>query len=141
MISTVTLGATLAGAVHFAGWLVLRDFTAWLLVPVAVLAIGCALAAAWPPARYRGWAFRMRERDLWVRRGVFWRVVSVVPYSRIQHVDTRHGPVERWLGLASLVVYTAGVRGADVTIPGLARGEAESLRERLAALGGDEDAV
>jgi uncharacterized protein len=114
---------------------------AWSAVAAAPVALGIALVLAWPPARYRRWRFRTRERDLYIRYGVVWRTVSVVPYSRIQHVDTRHGPLERWLGLARLVVYTAGVRGADVTIPGLAADEAEALREQLAAVGGSEDAV
>jgi len=113
----------------------------WLVIAAALAAAGGLWAAVWPPARFRAWSFRMRERDLVVRFGVLWRTVSVIPYSRIQHVDTRHGPLERWLGLSNLIIYTAGVRGADVEIPGLAAGEAESLREQLASLGGVEDAV
>jgi uncharacterized protein len=114
---------------------------AWVAAAAVPLLLGVALILFWAPAQYRYWAFRTRERDLYVRSGVMWRSVAVIPYSRIQHVDTQHGPLERWLGLARLVVYTAGVRGADVTIPGLAADEAEALREQLAAVGGSEDAV
>jgi uncharacterized protein len=113
----------------------------WIAVAAGVLAAGVLIAFTWPGARYRGWSFRLRERDLSVRHGVLWRTRSVIPFSRIQHVDTRHGPIERWLGLSSVIVFTAGVRGADVTIPGLAHDEAEALREHLARLGGGEDAV
>lgn len=111
------------------------------VVPAVVAAAGLALTAFWPSARYRAWGFRVREDDLYVRHGVLWRVVSVVPHRRIQHVDTRNGPLERALGLAQVVVYTAGARGADVTVPGLERERAESLRDRLAALGGLDDGV
>ncbi len=125
--------------------LALESQLVWAL-PVGTLAgvvatLGAVLAIFWPPAQYRAWSFQIREDDLFVRHGVLWRTTSIFPHARIQHVDTRHGPVERWLGLARLVIYTAGVRGADLVIPGLSLAEAEALRDRLAALGGGEDAV
>ncbi|MDQ3607074.1 MAG: PH domain-containing protein [Gemmatimonadota bacterium] len=110
-------------------------------VAAAVATIGVAEALFWPPVKYRAWSFAVRESDLFVSHGVLWRTTSVFPLTRIQHVDTRRGPLERWLGLARLIVYTAGVRGADLEIPGLALAEAEALRDYLAALSGGEDAV
>jgi membrane protein YdbS with pleckstrin-like domain len=68
----------------------------------------------------------------------------VVPFVRIQHVDTSRSPIERLVGLASTVVYTAGSRGADVSVPGLETGDADDLRERLKRLAirsESEDAV
>ncbi len=110
-------------------------------VALAVAAVGLVEALFWPTAKYRAWSFAVRESDLFVSHGVLWRTTSVFPLARIQHVDTRRGPLERWLGLARLIVYTAGVRGADLEIPGLALAEAEALRDHLAALSGGEDAV
>lgn len=110
-------------------------------IAAAVAALGMVEAVFWPPAKYRAWTFTVRESDLFVSHGVLWRTTSVFPLARIQHVDTRRGPLERWLGLARLIVYTAGVRGADLEIPGLALAEAEALRDHLAALSGGEDAV
>lgn len=101
----------------------------------AILLLGLGLALSLPGARYRAWGFRVREDDLFLRRGVVWRTTSVVPHSRIQHVDTRRGPLERWLGLARVIVYTAGTTGASIAIPGLAAEEAEMLRDRLVELG------
>jgi len=54
-----------------------------------------------------------------------------VPYVRVQHIDTNRGPLERFLGLASLRVYTAGSQGADMRIPGLSRERAEEMQEDL----------
>lgn len=81
--------------------------------------------------RYRIWRFEVRDDSLYIVRGVFTRVDTSVPYVRVQHIDTRRGPVERSLGLASVVVYTAGSRGADITIPGLTPDRASALREQL----------
>lgn len=112
-----------------------------LAAGAAVFVAGVSLLIVVPPARYRAWSYRVGRSDLVLRRGMLWRAVSVVPHARIQHVDTRRGPVERWLGLARVVIFTAGSTGAVLTIPGLALAVAESLRDRLAVLGGGDDAV
>ncbi|MDX1673234.1 MAG: PH domain-containing protein [Longimicrobiales bacterium] len=113
--------------------------TGVLTTAAAVLAVAAAIVI--PPARYRAWGFALRERDLFLRRGILFRSTSIVPHARIQHVDTRHGPVDRWLGLAGVVVFTAGHRGAIITIPALEADEAEEIRDRLAAESGVGDAV
>jgi len=94
--------------------------------------------------RYRRWSYEIREDALYLDRGVVTQVRTAVPLVRIQHVDSRRGPVERAVGLASCVVYTAGSRGADVRIPGLTPEDADDLREelkRLAIRAEGEDAV
>ena len=94
-----------------------------------------------PPRRYRCFRFRVDTVDVRVAQGWLWRAESVVLHSRIQHVDTRQGPVERMMGLATVVVFTAGSVGAMVAIPGLAAARAESLRDELVRLSGTDDAV
>lgn len=94
--------------------------------------------------RYRVWRYEVRTDSLFLERGVVTRVRTVVPYVRIQHVDVSRSPVERALGLASVVVYTAGSRGADVTIPGVDPERADDLQARLkqlAIVAEGEDAV
>jgi len=83
----------------------------------------------WLDAGYRGWA--LREHDLIARAGVFWRAITALPIARIQHVETTHGPLERWYGLARLKLYTAGGMTADLMLIGLARQNADELREYL----------
>jgi hypothetical protein len=84
--------------------------------------------------RYRVWAYEVRADTLYLQRGVLTHTRTLVPYVRIQHVDTQRGPVERALGLSTLVVYTAGSRGADVSIPGLTPEEADDLQRRVKEL-------
>jgi membrane protein YdbS with pleckstrin-like domain len=141
--AAATLALVAASAAAAAGLLSLEDdvLPRLLLAAVGVSAVGLALAAFLPPARYRAWRFQVRDDDVLIRQGVFWHTTSLVPHSRIQHVDTLRGPLERWLGLARVVIYTAGTRGARLTIPALAVDEAEALRDRLALLGGRGDAV
>jgi len=118
---------------------------------VATLAAGGVvflLVAAYGVIRtvylYRSWRYVVRDESLYLTRGVFTKVQTVVPYVRVQHIDTRRSAFERVLGLSRLVVYTAGSRGADVSIPGLEPAHAEELQsrlERLANASEDEDAV
>ena len=101
--------------------------------PVAFVAL-LGLGAAFALARYRVWRYQVRSDSLFLHRGVLTRVRTVVPYVRIQHVDSSRGPAERLVGLASTVVYTAGSRGADVSIPGLTPDGADALQDRLKRL-------
>jgi membrane protein YdbS with pleckstrin-like domain len=84
--------------------------------------------------RVRAWAYREREDDLLVRRGVLITRLSVVPYGRMQFVDVVAGPVERSFGLATVRMHTAAA-ASDARIPGLDQAEADRLRDQLSALG------
>lgn len=92
------------------------------------------LGMAWVIQRYRRWVFQIREDAIYLERGVLTHRRTLVPYVRIQHVDTSRSPLERALGLSTLVVYTAGSRGADVSIPGLTPEEARDLQGRVKEL-------
>ncbi len=92
------------------------------------------LGLVWVHLRYRAWCYHLRDDALYLERGVITQVKTVAPHVRIQHVDTSRSPVERALGLSTLVVYTAGSRGADVSIPGLTPEEAGDLQRRLKEL-------
>lgn len=113
-------------------------------VGAVVFVVVAALGVVFSLLKYRIWMYQVRDDSLYLKRGVLTRVNTVAPYVRIQHVDTRRGPVERVFGLATTVVYTAGSRGADVSIPGLTPERADDLQTRLkhlAIAAEGEDAV
>jgi len=85
-------------------------------------------------ARFERWRYEVQADALYLERGVVTEIETAVPFVRVQHVDTQRGPIARLLGIASVVVYTAGSRGADVTIPGLTPDRADALRNRLREL-------
>jgi hypothetical protein len=128
----VVLGALLVGLVGSLATVRLAWLPDWLGLAVAgALAV---LGLGWVLLRYRLWAFQLRTDALYLERGVVTHVETVVPHVRIQHVDTSRGPVDRVLGLSTLVVYTAGSRGADVAIPGLPTDAAADLQRRVKEL-------
>ncbi|MFB6181007.1 MAG: PH domain-containing protein [Candidatus Nanohalobium sp.] len=114
--------------VPFAGLILLDLAPVYsLAVPVFLEAVGCVYMMQ----RLENWGFELRSDYLFLDRGVLKRTRSMVPYVRVQHVDTQRGPFYRLLGLSKVVVYTAGSKGADVTIPGLFREDAARIQEKL----------
>lgn len=98
-------------------------------------------ALLWPALRYRAFRYELREHDLLVEQGVLWRQRVCVPRDRVQHVDTHQGPLERFVGLSRLLVYTAAGLSADGSLPGLDEAEADRLRDLLAHRGRGDDGV
>jgi len=101
------------------------------LVPGIVALLGLAFVAWLPRRRWRAWAYREGDEELDIRHGRLVRVRTLVPFARVQHIDVSEGPVERNLGLATLILHTAGTRAAAVPLPGLTRDEADQMRDRI----------
>ena len=132
------IGGALWTAAAVAALLIADRSWAWALI---VSALAAAYVARVPAERWRHFTFRVGPSDVRIARGWLWRTESVVLHSRIQHVDTRQGPIERAMGLATVVLFTAGSVGASVGIPGLALARAEALRDELVRLSGADDGV
>jgi membrane protein YdbS with pleckstrin-like domain len=143
-VQLLWFGAVVFGASLLAAALLLVDA---FLVPLPTFGVVAAWIAIVVPGgvhtllRYRRWGFRLDDDSLFLVRGVLTRVDTSVPYVRVQHVDTQRGPLERAVGLGSVVVYTAGSRGADIEVPGLRPERATALRERLRDLAVESEAT
>ncbi len=102
-----------------------------LLAPAGVGLLALLIGTyRWVDAGRRGWA--LRNHDIAACEGIFWRKVTMLPFARIQHVETSSGPIERWKGLARLKLFTAGGMTSDLDIIGLEAATADTLREHLA---------
>lgn len=96
--------------------------------------IWLSLLLLWAPRRFRVTAYASEEKELHLRVGALWHRHTAVTHNRIQHLEIEQSPFERMLGLARLIIFTAGGSGADLTIPGLAREDATALRDGLLAV-------
>ncbi len=101
------------------------------VLPGLALLIGTALTLALPRLRYRFWRFDLRPEELYLERGIWNRVRTIVPLRRIQHLDVSQDVIERSFELGRLIVHTAGARSSDVVLPGLRIDEAERLRDEV----------
>ena len=105
---------------------------------VALAWVAILVATVWLPwLAFDRWAYAVREYDLLIARGVLVREVTAIPLSRVQHVDTRQGPLESLFGLARVQIHTASGVGGDGVIPGLLQADAEALRDLLLRVRGD----
>ena len=77
--------------------------------------------------------YRLGLDQIQIRRGNVWRVDTIMPFSRVQHIDIAEGPLDRMFGLASLVMHSAGTHNSVVTLPGLLRDDAQNLRDHIRA--------
>ena len=91
-----------------------------------------ALLGALVGARLRHQRWKLDAEGLWLRQGRMWWKETRVPLNRVQHVDLKHGPLERRLALATLVVHTAAVHLSGITVRGIPEADAEVLRDTLA---------
>ena len=105
------------------------------LVPVLLLAIWLIVRA--PLRRYHARGYQMGGDRLRVVRGLLFQSDTVVPFGRVQHIDIARGPLERYFGLSTLVLHTAGTHNASILLPGLGEEQAvamrETIREKIAA--------
>jgi len=101
-----------------------------LLTVLGWLLGGLAIAIL-PSRRAQRWGYRIGEGQLRVAHGWLFRTDTIVPFVRVQHIDVGQGPVERWFGLAHLVVHTSGTHNSTVTLPGLPADLAAAMRETI----------
>lgn len=120
-----------------------RKLEIGVLAGLALFLLGAiiALGFGWwyGGARWRHAGVALDERGIAIRRGVWLRSETFVPRSRVQHTDINRGPIERFLGLATLKLYTAGTRLASVQVEGLEHARAAALRDALVTR--DDDAI
>ncbi|MFF9901510.1 PH domain-containing protein [Streptomyces longispororuber] len=110
----------------------------WLRIVFAVLCpLGLGYTLLTPWYRYRVHRWEAGGEAVCSLSGWLVREWRVVPFTRIQTLDTRRGPLMQLFGLAALTVTTASAAG-PVTISGLDRDLAvetvRRLTERVRAL-------
>ncbi|SPT53011.1 Bacterial membrane flanked domain [Actinomyces bovis] len=97
-----------------------------------------ALSLLWElwliPRQVRAMGYALADDHLLWRKGIMFRRICVIPYGRMQFVDTSQGPLARYLGIAEVKLHTASA-STDATINGLPVAEAEHLRQLLSERG------
>ena len=103
----------------------------WLaLTATATAVLGLAYLLLVPPLQYRIHRWEVTDDAVYTLSGWLVREWRIAPISRVQTVDTEHGPLQQLLGLASVTVTTASARG-PVSIRGLPAPDAAELARQL----------
>ncbi|GLY68980.1 PH domain-containing protein [Amycolatopsis taiwanensis] len=108
----------------------LRWLAPLLLVTLILPALGYLLVM--PRWRYRVHAWELGHDAVYAASGWFWQRRRITPLSRVQTVDTVHGPLQQIFGLATVIVTTASTAG-NVKIAGLSDADARVVAQRIGA--------
>ncbi|OUM90907.1 MAG: hypothetical protein BAA01_00305 [Bacillus thermozeamaize] len=139
-IAVAALAVLLAAAAFVAEHVLFYQVPLYLYLPVLFLLIvlGVLFIFALPSIRWRRWRYEVREKEIEIQHGIWIIKRTLIPMARVQHVDTRQGPLLRAFGLASVDISTAA--GAH-EIPALGLDAADELRNRIAELAGVADDI
>lgn len=98
--------------------------------PLASLALLAALSLcfgapvfAYNHLEYLSFTYELSVEEVIIREGVLTRNTAVIPYARIQNINTKRTVFERLIGLATLQIETAGTNpgASEGILPGVAK--------------------
>lgn len=117
-------------------YLVLAYSKDWTLIPgwIGIGIFSCTFIwYTWvePQISYRIFAYQVREDELEVHSGWIVRTETLVPMTRVQHVELERGPLLRKYNLAQVKVVTAAT---SHLIHALKLEEAQQLKEQIGHL-------
>jgi membrane protein YdbS with pleckstrin-like domain len=107
---------TLIGGGLFVGWAALsiaEPTVGLLLAPVALVVtiMPAILAYVAIHLRYDTTWYVISDRSMRLRRGIWIIRETTITFENIQNVTVDQGPVQRWFGIANVIVKTAGGGG------------------------------
>lgn len=102
----------------------------WTLIAVTlILVVITGLAIFFiPEIRWRRWSYEVDEHEIDLQSGIFIITRTLVPIKRVQHVDTRQGPILRSYSLADVTISTAATTHR---IPALNEEVADQVRDQI----------
>ena len=128
------LGMMMAPAVIVPFIVMPSVFRAWdvpVWTPAAVVAALGLYALFSAGRRWRRWGYAFTGRELHVASGWLVHVHTIVPVSRVQHIDVVQGALQRLFRVSTLVLHTAGTDNSVVALPGVTRATAEQIRDAI----------
>lgn len=129
-ISAAFYAAIIAGVIYMS----LRfDWPTWIAVVITSLALLESILEIliWPKLKYKQWRYEILDEEIQLQYGILVRHRTLIPMIRVQHVDTKQGPILRRFGLATVTFSTAA---GSHEIPALSEASAEQVRRQIANL-------
>lgn len=110
------------------------NVTVSLIFTVMWLVIIFIPLAVYIPAYFHSLEYSLEDDAIRLKKGVFWRRVTTVPYAKITNIDITQGPLERLFNVSKLHIQTAGFSGnqathAELMMVGICN--AEDLKEQI----------
>lgn len=106
------------------------EISGWMLFSLFILILitsGLVILFI-PEIRWRRWHYQVDEHEIDLQSGILIITRTLVPIKRVQHVDTRQGPILRSYGLADVTISTAATTHR---IPALNEEVADKVRDQI----------
>jgi membrane protein YdbS with pleckstrin-like domain len=99
------------------GWIILfftyRPAALWLALPwLAIMVLPDIVAYLAIHLRYDTTWYVLSDRSVRIRRGVWTIEEKTFTFENVQNVEIRQGPLQRWFGVANVIIQTAGGGGS-----------------------------
>jgi membrane protein YdbS with pleckstrin-like domain len=107
----------------------LRDAPVHGVMSIVMPLLALLVVLVIPKRIYRRLQYRLTEEMLQSVHGWVFHTDTLVPLTRVQHLDVTRGPLDKLFGTASLVVHTAGTHNSVVTVRGLGSDRAAEIRD------------
>lgn len=108
----------------------LNNLHQWVVLALAILVLifwGLSVFLM-PYLSWKNWRYAIDENEIDLKHGVIFKTRTLIPLSRVQHVDTRQGPLLRNYDLASVTISTAATTHE---IPALDSVLADRVRKQI----------
>ena len=107
------------------------------VVGILLLPLWVIFGSWWAGRYYASLKMQLTDRNVIIRKGVWFRQELTIPLDKIQDISVREGPLLSALGLLGLRIETAGQRNAttgksDADLIGLTN--AREMRDRILAM-------
>ncbi|MGD6777311.1 PH domain-containing protein [Sutcliffiella horikoshii] len=116
-------------------WFIQRsfEFPWWTLLIAGVLFVLIFLftVVIFPSMQWKRWRFEVHEHEIDLQHGIFIKKRTLVPMVRVQHVDTRQGPILKKFHLSTVLISTAATIHE---IPALDEEQADKVRDYISRL-------
>ncbi|MBX3118708.1 MAG: PH domain-containing protein [Fimbriimonadaceae bacterium] len=109
-------------------WFWLHSLAFFALPIIAVIAIMTGFL------RYRYVGYALNENYIASRQGMLQKEVALMPIQRVQHYTLRRTLTQRWLGLASIDIFSAAATGSHIVIHDLDYDVALQVQQRLSEI-------
>lgn len=116
--------AGLIAAIYF----IAKGSQDYLIVMIVVAFILLFVLVFFAKLSYKYEGYAVRQRDITYKSGIFFKTITTLPYTRIQHMEISQGPLEKLFSLHSLSIFTAGGSGSDVVVHGLSIAKANDIK-------------
>jgi putative membrane protein len=99
-------------------------------------AIGIVLSTTFSAINWMTTRWFITEDSVRLRTGVLSEKITIVPFDRVQAIDTVRGPIQRLFGVVEANVQTAGGgKRAEISLKAITEADAEELRDAVRAGG------